>query len=252
VNALYYADSLGQLMRTELNAFIWWDLRNGRDTKGSMDPVLYGWRLYGDLGMIDSLTNRYPPFYAAKLMQYFARPGDKVLSASSDYPLLASYAVRRASGGVNLLVINKDPVSSFPAQISVDGFSPNAAAKITTYGIPQDNAAQTGIGAPDIAQANFQGTSSNFNYNFPPYSLTLFTFSPVAPKLVPGSPAVQGDQFIMQLQGQAGVRYVLQTSTNLATWVPVSTNLPFSSFVNLTNAANTGAPSQFWRAIWEP
>jgi alpha-L-arabinofuranosidase len=252
VNALYYADSLGQLMKTELNALVWWDLRNGRDTKGSMDPVLYGWRLYGDLGMIDSLTNRYPPFYAAKLMQYFARPGDTVLSASSDYPLLASYAVRRSNGVVNLLMINKDSANSFPAQITVDGFSPNDAARITTYGIPQDNAAQSGIGSPDIAQTNFSGASSNFSYAFPPYSLTLFTFSPAAPKLVPGSPSVQAGQFIMQLQGQAGVRYVLQTSTNLESWVPVSTNLLSSSSVNLTNAVNIGASSQFWRAIWEP
>ena len=32
VNGLYYADSLGQLMQTEFNAFVWWDLRNGTDT----------------------------------------------------------------------------------------------------------------------------------------------------------------------------------------------------------------------------
>ena len=85
-------------MRTEFNSFIWWDLRNGTDLTGSMDAWLYGWRTYGDLGMINGLNTQHPTFYAAKLMQHFARPGDTVLGASSDYPLLSSYAVRRQRG----------------------------------------------------------------------------------------------------------------------------------------------------------
>ena len=35
VNGLYIADSLAQLMKTEINAFIWWDLRNGQDSQGA-------------------------------------------------------------------------------------------------------------------------------------------------------------------------------------------------------------------------
>ncbi len=67
VNGLYYADSLSQLMKTEFNAFVWWDLRNGTDTTGDFDPVLYGWRSYGDLGIINGLITKHPTFYAAKL-----------------------------------------------------------------------------------------------------------------------------------------------------------------------------------------
>src|SRR5437588_1802522 len=113
VNGLYYADSLGQVMKTEFNSFVWWDLRNGTDTSGSFDPSLYGWRTNGDLGMIGNLSTRYPPFYAAKLLQNFARAGDTILSASSDYPLLSAYAARRASGALSLLVLNKDTVTNF-------------------------------------------------------------------------------------------------------------------------------------------
>jgi hypothetical protein len=50
VSGLYYADSLGPLMKTESNAFVWWDLRNGTDNKGSMDASFHGWRTYGDFG----------------------------------------------------------------------------------------------------------------------------------------------------------------------------------------------------------
>ncbi len=63
VNALYQADSLGQLMKTEFNSLIWWDLDNGKDTSGDFDPTLYGWRPIGDLGINWGTTN-YPPLYS--------------------------------------------------------------------------------------------------------------------------------------------------------------------------------------------
>ena len=58
--------------RPEFNALVWWDLRNGTDTSGWFDSTLYGWRAYGDLGMVNGLATRHPTFYAAKLMQFFA------------------------------------------------------------------------------------------------------------------------------------------------------------------------------------
>ncbi len=72
-----------QLMKTEFNAFVWWDLRNGTDTTGDFDPVLYGWRSYGDLGIINGLITKHPTFYAAKLMRQFVQDGGQVLTASS-------------------------------------------------------------------------------------------------------------------------------------------------------------------------
>ena len=152
VNGLYYADSLAQLMKTEFNGFIWWDLRNGADASGSFDPTLYGWRASGDLGMLGDLgvlgglANRYPTLYAAKLMHYFARPGDTILAASSDYQLLSVYGARRADGALSCLVLNKDTLASFNAQIALAGFAPDSTATIRSYGIPQDSAAQTGAG----------------------------------------------------------------------------------------------------------
>ena len=62
VNGLYYADSLGQLMQTEFNALVWWDLRNGTDTSGWFDSTLYGWRTFGDLGMVNGLNTQAADF----------------------------------------------------------------------------------------------------------------------------------------------------------------------------------------------
>jgi hypothetical protein len=253
VNGLYYSDSLAQLMKTEFNAFIWWDLRNGSNILGSFDATLYGWRTNGDLGMIGGLTNQYPPFYAAKLMQYFARPGDTILNASSDYSLLAAYAARPASGAVTLLVLNKDTTTNFNAQIALTGFAPSAAATVRSYGIPQDEAARTNaaLQVRDIALTNFATAGTNFAFDFPALSQTLITLAPAAPRLaVPPSPPQSGGQFVFQLQGQPGVRYFIQNSTNLNTWTTVATNTLTVGTLNVTNAES--APARFWRAVWQP
>jgi alpha-L-arabinofuranosidase len=253
VNGLYYADSLGQLMKTEINAFVWWDLRNGTDTTGSFSPLLYGWRTYGDLGMINGPTNRHPTFYAAKLMKSFAQAGDTILNATSDYYLLSAYAARLASGAVTLLVLNKDTITNFSAQIVLNGFTPTSAATVRFYGVPQDEATRTNAtySGQDIATNSFASAGTNFTYNFPRLSLTLLTLTPTAPSLAVLS-SVQPDQFLFQLQGQPSVRYVIQTSTNLKAWSSVSTNTLSGSTLNVTNTVSSSAPVKFWRAMWLP
>jgi hypothetical protein len=179
VNGLYYADSLGQLMKTEFNAFVWWDLRNGTDTSGGFEPSLYGWRTIGDLGMVNGPDTRFPTFYAAKMLQYFAQPGDTILSSASDYLLLSAYGARSTNGVVSLLVLNKDTTTNFNAQMDLPGFTPEAAVTMRSYGMPQDNAAQSGVGLQDIAHTNFTIATTNLSGGFPPLSLTLLTFTPV-------------------------------------------------------------------------
>jgi hypothetical protein len=250
VNGLYYADSRGQLMQTEFNAFVWWDFRNGPDTTGNFDPTLYGWRTNGDMGMVGGLATRYPPYYAAKLAQYLAQPGGTILSAASDYPLLAAYAARQADGAVSLLVLNKDTTTNFNAQISLTGFVPSPAATLRSFGIPQDDAARTNgpTAAQDIATNTFPSADAAFDYVFPPLSMTLFTLAPTPPGLVVA--ALAEGQLSLELQGQPGVRYVIQSSPDLWTWTDVSTNTLTGYSLTLTNPAPSGAAMTFWRAVW--
>ena len=135
VNALYYADSAAQIMQTEFNGYIWWDLRNGSDTSGSFDPTLYGWRDVGDLGVINDVTNCYPLFYAMKLMQHFASTGDLILNATSDFSQLSAYASRHADGSVSLLVVNKNALTNLDAQLALNGYLPATTATVYAYGI---------------------------------------------------------------------------------------------------------------------
>lgn len=255
VNGVYYADSLAQLMKTEFNSFVWWDLRNGTDTGGCFDPELYGWRTFGDLGLLNGLNTRLPVFYAAKLMSLFVQPGDQIVSASSDYSLLSAYAARSASGAVSLLVLHKDPATNFNAQITLNGIQPQAAATVCSFGIPQDQAAQTNAPPParDIATNAFVGVSTNFSYSFPPLSMTLFQFVPAATapaQLTINAPANPGGPLSVHLQGQPGARYVIQISTTLSSWLNVSTNTLSGNSLDLSYPPGSGA--QFWRALWLP
>jgi hypothetical protein len=254
VNGLYYADSLGQVMKTEFNGFVWWDLRNSTDTQGSFDPTIYGWRSYGDLGMINGPTNRHPTFYAAKMMRQFAGPGDTILNTSSDHLLVSAYAARRTNGALSLMVLNKDLTNDLTAQVVLNGFVPSSGVTVRSYGVAQDEAARTNAvyAARDVAMTNFAGGSTNFVYSFPRLSLTLLTFAPTAPTLTALGSA--GSNFIFSLEGQTGSRYAVQTATNLnapITWSTVSTQTLASPAVLMTNTVE-GAAQVFWRAVWLP
>jgi hypothetical protein len=249
VNGLFKMDSLARLMQTEFNGLFWWNLRNGSvSVTGNTNNSLYGWREYGDYGVLEGY-NYAPTYYTTKLMQDFVQTGDTVLAATSDYLLLSSYAVRRQDGRLTILTINKDPTNSILAQVGVSGFTSASAGVLYSYGIPQDTAAETVHGSPDVAQTNLFVPRNSFSYLFPPYSATVFSLSPAPASL---AAVLAGNQLVFQVQGQSNVPYVIQNSTNLLTWTSVSTNIFQSASANVTNAMAPGHMAQFWRVIWQP
>ena len=255
---LFYADSIGQILQTEFNSRLWWDMRNGANSLTDSDPAFYGWRTDGsgnfisDAGIVYGLGgvgSAYPTYYCAKLMPHFAADGDTVVSATSDYELLSVYSVKRTKGALTLLVINKSSSSNLTAVINLAGYLPNTNATIFSYGIPQDTAARTGIGSPDIAQANITGVQSSFSVTFAPFSASVMVLSAAPPPSLAVLPVPPG-MFGFQLQGQSGARYVLQCSTDLASWTNWSTNSLSGSTANFTNSIS--GSRQFWRAQWLP
>ncbi|HUA67093.1 MAG TPA: hypothetical protein VMA13_00980, partial [Candidatus Saccharimonadales bacterium] len=83
-----------------------------------------------------------------------------------------------------------------------------------------------------------------------PISFTISSGTPTAPRLqvLSGS----ASQFVFQIQGDTNVPYIVQISTNLASWIPVSTNALPNGALNITNPLPPDAPQQFWRALWQP
>jgi len=66
------------------------------------------------------------------------------------------------------------------------------------------------------------------------------------------SGAFTNNVFELQLSGIAGKSYVLQVSTNLTDWTPLSTNTPSSDLFNLTDLNAANFPSRFYRVIELP
>lgn len=183
VNGLFMADSLGNIMKTEFNGLFWWDVRNGQDRANNNDPNLYGWRPYGDYGIVTAATpagpvDRYPTFYVYKLLQHFARGGEHVIAATSDYSGVGFYAVRdRRAHTVNVLLINKHPTATLPVNIAISGFQASRTVEVFSYGIPQDEAARTGTGSADVARSTAVLRGSTFIWQPAPYSATVIRFA---------------------------------------------------------------------------
>jgi alpha-N-arabinofuranosidase len=178
VNGLFMADSVGNLLQTEFNGLFWWDLRNGSGAANN-NPALYGWRQFGDYGIVDANVpagpvDRYPTFYVQKLLQRFARGGERVVIAASDWVGVGVYAVRdHQNHTLNLLLINKHPTAALPVRIDVRNFDVARAAEVFTYGIPQDEAARTGLGSADVARSTAAISGSTFTWTPGPYSATV-------------------------------------------------------------------------------
>ena len=183
VNGLFYADAMGNLLKTEFNAMMWWDLRNGQESGNNNSSLLYGWRRYGDYGIVNAAdpagpADRYPTFYVNKLLKNFARGGEKVVQASSDYGSLGVYAVRGEDRSLRILIINKHPSAALNTTIALPALKKGEKAKLFSYGIAQDEAAHTGVGSADVQQSTLTLSGSTLTFSPGPYSVHVIQLNP--------------------------------------------------------------------------
>ncbi|MCX6969657.1 MAG: alpha-L-arabinofuranosidase [Verrucomicrobia bacterium] len=175
VNGLFLADAIGRLAGTGFNACLWWNFRDGSETWNNNRASLYGWRAFGDYGLVasgdrgDTPSNTpYPSFYAAELLARWGRGGDRVVGAASSYPLLSTYAAKLSNGNIALLFVNKHPSADITAQITLSGFTAGTNAGLFySYGKPNDTSL-TGL-----TSGIFSNAAQTFSHTFPAYSMTV-------------------------------------------------------------------------------
>lgn len=177
VTALYLADSWGQLCVQGGDAFAWWDLHNGVTAGNNNSPTLYGWRNWGDYGVLsagassgigDPLNTPYPTFYAFELLRRFAAPNDRLVRTNSTHPLVGFYAVKSAvDGRPRLLIVNKARSLTIDAQIELRNALPASQALLHQYGISHDQQRKS----PTTRQIKVQGRS--LRLRLPPLSITV-------------------------------------------------------------------------------
>ena len=262
VNGLFYADSFGQILQTEFKSFVWWALHNGppRDSAGrllgNLSNSLYGWRNYGDYGVLASADDRvgsvvndpHPTYWVIKLLRNFARDGDQIVRATSNESLVSAYASKRTNGMLSVLLINKSPTETAKVTLDVNGFAAFPAAPVLSYGIPQDEAARLKTSGREMGMGSARrvGGNGDFVTTLAPYSVNVVTFYPpkVAARLAALAArcrAGTGDQTLIMgfvVEGQKRV-LVQGVGPGIAASVPTALTDPLLRLYRLTSGTWT-------------
>ncbi|MBV9382659.1 MAG: cellulose binding domain-containing protein [Streptosporangiaceae bacterium] len=190
-DALFGADTYMTALENGVFTVDWWDTHNGPTTISTAPD---GATDFGDYGVLSSgscvgstceppLNTPFPTYYAISMLSKLGLPGDTMVRAGTDNQLVTAHAVLNANGDLSVMLVNKDPVNSYPVSLHYAGFTPAAAPTVYTYG---DEAASITSAA--------QGTSAS--QVLPPYSIETIVLQPQAGSqsalTAPGSPTVSG------------------------------------------------------------
>lgn len=167
--------------------------------------------------------------------------GDTSVSTGGPNPdNVAVFAAQRSSdAALTIMVVTKYLSGVTPLSIALTNFSTNGSAQVW-----QLNSTNVITRLSDVSFS-----SGTINLSVPGPSITLLVV-PLPTYSLKAGPARTDGKFAFTLNGVVGQTYIVQSSTNLVTWSPLSTN-------TLTNAQmqfllpNTAA-RQFYRAKWTP
>ena len=199
VNGLFIAEAMGGLIDSNYAGATVWDLRNGNQLGTNDSNLLYGWREWGDYGLLDGYI-AYPNYFAEQLASKLVVAGGQVVSAVSNYGDLDVYAVRQSNGHLDLLVINTNPAAAITSQFNLTGFQPTGAAQAWQYGKAEDLAqsqSSTAAASLTYSSTTLSLSGANFSYTFPSYSMTVLDLTanqtlssiavtPAAARVAPG------------------------------------------------------------------
>jgi hypothetical protein len=193
--ALYAADTYFTALENGVFTMDWWDTRNGEATVGAAPD---GATDYGDEGIFSSgqcnggnvcepaLNTPFPSYYAISMLSKVALPGDTLVRAGSDNPLVSVHAARNANGDLSVELVNKDPSNAYAVSLHYAGWQPSTATPtVYTYGDEASSITQ--------AQQGSSGTQVIAPYSIVTVKLTPSPTNPVSSTVsAPGQPTVSG------------------------------------------------------------
>ena len=122
-------------------------------------------------GVYENTSSNTPlgPWYGVSFDSTIARPGDRMVSASSSNPLLRVHAVRRSDGQIGVVLINEDPSNDTTVSVGIAGAS--LASTGMEYSFGNGNFA-SGSQTPSsgISSESIGGVGNNFTVTVPAYS----------------------------------------------------------------------------------
>jgi hypothetical protein len=193
--ALFTADVYFTALESGVFNVDYWDTRNGMP-EDNITTAPDGATDYGDGGMISSgncnsnnvceppLNTPFPPYYAFQMLSKVAGAGDTLVKSASDNGMVAVHAARNTNGDLSVELVNRDPGTAYPVNLSYAGWTPSSETP-TVYTYADEATSIT---------ASRQGTAST--QVIPPYSIVTLKLTPSATNPVsgtlnaPGTPTV--------------------------------------------------------------
>lgn len=125
-------------------------------------------------GVYEDSTSNTPmgPWYGVQFDSKIARPGDRMVSATSSNSLLHVHGVRRSDGKVGVVLINDDPNNSTTVSVSISGETLSSSSTVYTFG---DANFSTGSATP-----NYGIVSYPWNYAGNKFTVTVPAYSSLA------------------------------------------------------------------------
>ena len=165
--ALFAADNYMTWLENGTANVDWWDEHNGASAASTVD----GETDYGDEGIFSNgssiggatepaVDTPFAPYYGIEMLSKLGSPGDEMVTSTSSNALVRVHAVRRADGGLDVLIDNEDPSNSYTVSLSFSGFTPSGSP--TVYTLANN--------ATSITSATQSSTSS---VTVGPYSLSV-------------------------------------------------------------------------------
>ncbi|MCD9875696.1 cellulose-binding protein [Streptomyces guryensis] len=145
----------------------WWDLHNGMGKPTTVN----GETDYQDGGVLSvgscsggtcepARETPFPTYWGIRSLTALAQPGDTMVKASSANRSVAVHAVRSSNGGLNVMLINKNPQNAAQVSLSYAGYTP-APETVRTVSFTKGGTALT---------TATRGTAAA--QTLPPYSIT--------------------------------------------------------------------------------
>jgi hypothetical protein len=179
VTALYMMRSWVKAVQFKAGSFIWWRLHQHVQTVGNNSDLLYGWREYGDYGVLardyppgvsPPLNERYPAFFAFKLLKVFARPGFEVLRTQNNNNQVTALAARNPmTGRINLLLCNNTRETVVKVRVTIPGYARTDAPTVFGWGMAED------LGMQDVrvTRVPLAFSSRDLDVDIQPYSMNV-------------------------------------------------------------------------------
>jgi hypothetical protein len=145
VDALYLADSVTTWLENGVRNVDWWAIHNSPVCDTNDGSSLYGTYGFGDYGLLSvgqscsglsepAAETPFPAYYGFEMTSRFLEPGGSILGTTSSASLVSAHAVRRPDGDLGVMLINKDPATSYAVGVSLDAFVPCSRAEVSTFG----------------------------------------------------------------------------------------------------------------------